>query len=107
MSALLDCPRIESWQALFADELPADQRESYERHLESCRACQERLDRAAAGEDPLVILGRQVGDPTLTPADPTLELVIDLLHEVKRPPRTAAEEPIDLYFLQATERPDI
>jgi hypothetical protein len=37
------CPGVERWQALLDDAVPADQREECERHLESCRACQERL----------------------------------------------------------------
>jgi anti-sigma factor RsiW len=81
----LDCPGIECWQALLDPTLPPEQRARYEQHLEACPACQERLDRAAEGGDPLRKLGRSLGDPTVVPADPTLAQVLDRLHEVKGP----------------------
>ena len=48
MPAATDCPDIDRWQALFDDLIPLDQREPYERHLESCARCQDRLRRAPA-----------------------------------------------------------
>ena len=106
MPAPLDCPGIESWRALFNGSLLPDERERAERHLESCEVCQGRLDRAEECGDPLLQLGREVGDPTLAPADPTLTHVLDRLHEVKSTPRAAASEPVDLFFLRPSDRPD-
>src|SRR5438270_6203166 len=72
---------LEFLEALLADALPAEQRERYVRHLETCPLCQERLDRAEEHEDALVRLARQVGDPSVTLADPTLTQVLERLHE--------------------------
>jgi serine/threonine-protein kinase len=107
MPAPPDCPEIECWPALLADTLPPDQRERYERHLESCPACQEQLDRSEAGWDALRQLGRRVGDPTVPPADPTLVQVLERLHGVKGPDRAAPVEPADLYFLHPSDRPGV
>jgi hypothetical protein len=53
MTGTRDCPRVECGQALFADTMPPDRRESYERHRESCLACQECRDRAEDGTNAL------------------------------------------------------
>jgi serine/threonine protein kinase len=100
-----DCPEFDSWQALVADSLPAGRQEHFERHLESCPACQELIDRGEEGEEALRRLARQVGDPTVAPADPTLAQALELLHAVKSPPGTSAAEPADLYFLRPSDRP--
>ncbi|HEV3080981.1 MAG TPA: serine/threonine-protein kinase, partial [Gemmataceae bacterium] len=106
-TAPLDCPAIESWQALFEDALPSDQRERYERHLEACVACQERLDQAEECEDLLRATGRRIGDPTVAPANPSLIQVLKRLREEKCPDGTALAEPADLYFLRPAERPGL
>jgi anti-sigma factor RsiW len=85
MPAPLSCPEVEGWQALLDATLPPEQRERYERHLEACPACQERLDRTTAGGDPLRRLGRALGDPTRAPADPALAQVLERLHENTAP----------------------
>src|SRR4051812_42723597 len=100
MSAL-ECPEIECWQALFDDTLPPEQWERHERHLESCPACQERLRRAQPGGETLRRLAREMGDPTIAPADPTLTHVLEQLRESKPPDQT------DLYFLRPSDRGDI
>src|SRR5947209_7503854 len=118
MRAPLACPETECWQALFNDTVPADQRERYERHLESCPACQARLDRAEDGGDALLRLARQIGDPTLGPADATLSRVLERL--VGEPAALAAGsdpaanaagspkmEPADLFFLHPANRPGV
>src|SRR5439155_968508 len=107
MTALLDCPEIDCWPALVAATLPPDQRDRCERHLESCPTCQDRLDRAEEGGEALLTLARQVGDPTATPADPTLAEVLERLHEGKSPVCTTLPEAADLYFLQPTDRPNL
>src|SRR5690242_16324907 len=107
MSAPLDCPGIESWQALLGDTVPPDLRTSYEQHLESCAACQERLDRAQDCATALRGLGWRAGDPTITPADPTLTQVLERLHEGKPRDRAAPAEPPDLYFLRPADRPGV
>ena len=91
MPAPLDCPAMECWQALFQDALPRDQRERYERHLEACAACRERLERPGEFGDALRRLARRVGDPTFAPADPTLAEVVErLLRDVERPDRISS-----------------
>jgi serine/threonine protein kinase len=107
MLDLLECPKIECWQALFGDTVPPDQRESYERHLESCAACQERLDQVEKGGQVLLTLVRQVGDPAAAPVDPTLIQVLDRLHGVQSPLRIVATEAVDLFFLRPADRPDL
>src|SRR5947209_20028261 len=107
MPAPLDCPRLESWPALLDAAAPPDQRARYERHLESCSACQEGLDRPGDVNDPLRRLGRQVGDPTVAPGDPALAQVLERLYEVPSPVRTASLGAPDLYFLQAADRPGV
>ena len=87
MSAPLDCPEMDCWQALFADALPPDQRERCERHLESCPVCQERLDRAEEGEAPAATGAQASATRPTAPADPTLSQVLERLHEAKSPLR--------------------
>src|SRR5437016_2395020 len=105
MRSLRDCPELDRWQDLLGDSLSAEQRECYERHLESCPACQERLDRAEACGEPLRQLVRRAGDPTTAPADPTLVHVMERLHEVRSP--LDADEPADLSFLRPSDRPGV
>jgi WD40 repeat protein len=93
MSAPFDCPAVEGWQAVFEDAVPPEQRERYERHLESCPVCQERLDRAEEGANALRKLARRLGDPTTAVADPTLEQFLGRLHEGKPPDRPVPELP--------------
>ncbi len=104
MPAFLDCPEIGCWQALLDDTVSATERESYERHLESCPACQERLRRIEEDEDGLRRLGRRVGDPTAAPPDPTLVQILERLHGAKVPAQTLPLEPGDLYFLRPTDQ---
>jgi serine/threonine protein kinase len=99
------CPALESWQALFDDRLPAEEHEGYERHLESCAACQERLDRVREDEGAFRRLGRQVGDPSAGEADPALVGVRQRLRELIGPERGPAAAAVDLHFLGACERP--
>jgi hypothetical protein len=104
MPAPVDCPELDCWQALFGDELPPAERQRYERHLESCRACQERLDRL---DDFGGTLGRAraSGDPTTAPADPILTQIVARLHNVKSPVRATDE--VDLYFLRPAGRAEL
>jgi serine/threonine-protein kinase len=106
VSAPLDCPQVERWEALLESGLPPEERERYEQHLERCPACQERLDRAEDAGDPLSVLGRQVGDPTVVPADPTLVHVLERLYDSKGPDRAATNSP-DLDFLRPAARPGL
>src|SRR5262249_19564732 len=93
-----DCPGRECWEALFSDALPAEQRDRWESHLESCRAGQARLDRGEDGED-LLRLARQIGDPTLAPPDATLVEAQERALEARNPNQPAAEL-LDLFFLR-------
>jgi serine/threonine protein kinase len=105
MLSLLDCETVERLELLGGDDIPLPEREWYESHLESCSACQERLDRADDVE-PLRQLARQIGDPTISPPDPTLD---EFLHQLREQKHLDPESPggVDLYFLQATDRPEL
>ncbi len=107
MSAPPDCPGSEAWQALLAGEIAPDEAERCERHLRACPACRDGLDRAEADADHLRRLARQVGDPTVMPADPTLRLVLERLHDSQGPEPAAPHEPLDLFFLVPADRPDL
>jgi serine/threonine protein kinase len=107
MTASLECPGMECWQALFSDRVSAQQREHYERHLESCTACQEQLDRTKACSERVRNLVRQVASPDAAPAEQALVQFLERLQEGKHTVRPDPVEPSDLYFLQATDRPDL
>jgi len=107
MSTPLDCPSLECWQMLFDDSVSPAERERYERHLESCLACQERLDWVEELGGTLRGLAREVGDPTVAPADPTLEQFLERLHESKQADPITSQEPADLFFLRPTDRPEL
>ena len=64
MVAPQDCPEIECWQTLLDADVPPEQFERVERHLESCPNCQDRLDRASEEEEELRRCAQRVGDPT-------------------------------------------
>jgi eukaryotic-like serine/threonine-protein kinase len=103
-----DCPEVECWQALLNDSIAdAEQRQRLERHLEMCPTCQQRFERGAGRGHPLLQLARALGDPTVAPADPTLVQVMQRLHEAPSPLHAGAEQPVDLYFLSPSERPDL
>jgi serine/threonine protein kinase len=105
MAAPLDCPGLEDWRALVAADLPPDQQERCQRHLESCPTCQAHLDRTEGGGDDLLRLARRVGDPTLAPADPSLVQVLEWLCEGTG--RAAPAEPVDLPFLRPADKPGV
>jgi hypothetical protein len=107
MSALLDCPRAGHLQAFLGAALPPEQRQEYEFHLESCAACQERLDRSDECRDELLHLARQVGDPTATPPEPALTGVLEQLHETRSPVCAGPGEAAELYFLRPSDRPGL
>jgi hypothetical protein len=118
MLAPIDCPGMDGWQALFDDRVSPDRRADYERHLESCAACQDRLREAEQARDGLRELGRAFGDPTAVPADPTLGQFLGRLREpqlrstlslVRPGDASAAEraEAVDLDFLEPAGRSDL
>src|SRR5205814_1294892 len=84
---------------LFGDTVPPEQRQRYEEHLETCAACQERLDRAQECGDALVGLVRQVGDPARATPDPALAAVLARLRQ-----HGSEDEEADLYFLRPSDR---
>jgi serine/threonine protein kinase len=102
----MPCPDIESWKELLAGDLPPEQRECRERHLETCLTCQERVDHSEKLHSGLEELAHQFGDPTLAPADPTLTQFVTRLCEIGWPVHSAAES-ADLYFLEPSERTDL
>jgi serine/threonine protein kinase/DNA-directed RNA polymerase subunit RPC12/RpoP len=100
MPASAPCPSLERWQSLLAADLAPDEEERCERHLRSCPACRELLDRAREHGDALLGVARQVGDPTGTPPDPALTQLLGRWH-AERPRRHPTPlEPDDLYFLR-------
>ncbi len=107
MPASLDCPEMERWQVLFADQATPEQWERYERHLESCPTCQERLDQAESAGELLRQQAQRLGDPTRAPSDPTLDQIVARLCERKGQERTAPVETADLYFLRPSNRPEV
>jgi serine/threonine protein kinase len=107
MPAPADCPGIETWHALDDVSLSHELRQQWERHLESCPLCQERVDQSERCGDELMNLWRQFGDPTAAPPDPTLSEVLDRLHEGRSLVRTRRAEPADLFFLRPATRPDL
>jgi serine/threonine-protein kinase len=107
MPAPVDCAEGVSWQALFADTVPPEERERSQRHLEACPVCQARLERAAQDEEYLLDLARRVGDPTVAPADATLAQLVNHLLDAPPAGRTAPGEPAGLYFLRPSDRPDL
>jgi serine/threonine protein kinase/WD40 repeat protein len=104
MSVTRSCPGSDCWQALLVADLPPDEREQLERHLELCPDCQTHLDQPLEDGDELLRLVRQVGSPATGSADPTLTRILEQLHELQPP---AQGEPGDLYFLQPAGRPDL
>jgi WD40 repeat protein/serine/threonine protein kinase len=107
MAVPLNCPAPECWQALLDDTFPADRRADYERHLEACPACQERLDRSGECDDTLRALVRRGGRVADAPADPTLVLFLERLYEGKGLDRPTGGDAADLSFLRPGERPGI
>jgi hypothetical protein len=107
MPDLADCPQVECWEAVLDGTAPPDQRQDYEAHLESCPACQQRLDRAEEAGSPLRTLARRLGDPTATLGDPTLARFLERLHARQPSASPGTREAVDLYFLSPSDRPDV
>jgi serine/threonine protein kinase len=101
------CPPLETWQTLLTGNLLPDDEDRYECHLASCPACREHLEEIAGPGDDLLRLARQMGDPTVAPVDPTLSQFLKQLHEAKALEPSPFAEPLDLYFLQSTDRADL
>ncbi len=92
MTASLECPGIDCWQALLGDTIAPELRENCERHLESCSSCQDSLHRAEACTAELRELGQKFGDPTCLPTNPTLSHFLQSLRNAKgwsEPPRSS------------------
>jgi serine/threonine protein kinase/DNA-directed RNA polymerase subunit RPC12/RpoP len=108
MPAPVECPES-VWQSLLAaTDLSSEELQRYERHIESCPACQRRFDRAEDDADALVRLARRVGDPTCQPVEPELDRVMKRLHEGAGVPcGKASEEAEHLYFLRPCDRSDL
>jgi serine/threonine-protein kinase len=95
-------------QALLDESIPAEEQERWERHVESCPACQEYFDQTDRCDAEMLSLARRVGDPTVTPADPRLMGILEqLLHSEPAPERPPQPEPADLYFLRPSSQPGV
>src|SRR4051812_34548263 len=104
MSETHYCPDLDSWRSLFCEALPADKREYFRAHLESCPSCQALLDAGEDSHDPILSLARQLGDPTAAPSD---SRIVEFMDRVLDPERPAPLEPEDLYFLRPADRPGV
>jgi serine/threonine protein kinase/WD40 repeat protein len=104
MTAPLDCLELPCWQALVDETISPEQREHYERHLESCTACQDRLHHALGEGGMLLKWLREVGDPS---PDPPLDQFLERLRNLESPFHAATDEPADLYFLCPTDQPGL
>jgi WD40 repeat protein len=102
-----DCPQATDSEALEGGTLSPERREQWERHLESCPLCQERLDQADRCTGELVKLCRLFGDPTAAPRDPTLTRALEKMHLTISPPRAHSTEPPELYFLRPAASPEL
>jgi serine/threonine protein kinase len=101
------CPENDRWQAFLDDAVLPEQRERFERHLEACPACQERLDRSLPPDDALVRLVRERDSLAVSSPDPTLSRLLERLHGEPSPLRGTPHEASELYFLQPCDRPDL
>jgi hypothetical protein len=103
MPALFHCPELDCWQALFDDAVEPSQRQAFEHHLETCRACQERIHQAEDNRDGLLTTVRQLASSPTEPHAPDLDGFLERLRGVKsalHPQQTA-----DLTFLRPADRP--
>jgi serine/threonine protein kinase len=100
MSESLDCPEV-GWQVILGESVSPEQRDRYERHLESCPTCQERLDRT------LLDAVRRFGSSPDPWTDPTLSCVLDRLYEAGLQSCPPSPGPADLWFLRPSDRPDL
>jgi serine/threonine protein kinase/DNA-directed RNA polymerase subunit RPC12/RpoP len=107
MTTASDCPGTEGWQSLLELDLEPDQLSRWERHLQSCPACQDRLDQASADEEELRKRVRRVGDPTAAPSDPTLNDLLERLQEEKDLDPAFPTEPAELSYLRPSDRPEL
>jgi hypothetical protein len=98
---------LASWRALFGEDMPAEEAERYERHLESCLLCQERLDRGDVCREAWRRLGRRDGDPTLVPTDPWVLRVLDRLRDGQGREPGGVGGAADLYFLRPGDQPGV
>jgi hypothetical protein len=100
------CPDREDWQSVLEGAAPAERRENYVRHLETCETCQAVLDRTESDEE-MKRLARTLGDPTQRPQEPALLRVMDRVVGAKHAAAPPPVEPEDLHFLQPDPRPDV
>jgi hypothetical protein len=107
MTAARGCPDPVSWQEFFADELPSEEQERYERHLESCPVCQARLDGDELYAPRLRQMVRRVLGSSARADDPILRQFVSRLHHDGAGHHDAPAEAADLYFLDPSERPEL
>src|SRR5262245_47655186 len=102
------CPPRHRWAALLADQLPQDDQNDLDWHLEGCPDCQRTLEDCAAGRDAWAVTARSLGQPGPT-REQALRDVIDRLKLDPDAPRgedagaDGAELPVD--YLDPTDRP--
>ncbi|MFO0881488.1 MAG: protein kinase [Gemmataceae bacterium] len=105
MASPTECPHPEHW--LFCQEqLTPQEWDRIEIHVEGCPVCQAELDADAGLPGSWIDLGRELGDPTHAPTDPTLSLVLDRLHELSDS-RSDTGPPRDLPFLEPSSDPGV
>ena len=103
MPAPRDCPNGDVCGPWIPGPLQPDQREQYERHLESCPVCQELLDQADRCEEELIQAVPAVRRSDGGAARPDPGRGRGRLYAMKSAPATGAVEPADLSFLRPAE----
>jgi serine/threonine protein kinase len=101
------CPEIADWQLSPDGPVSEDRQQEFDRHLESCPACQERLDQAGACGESITKTLRQVGDPTVRSSDWPLLQVMDRLCDAWSPSKQEPEPAADLFFLRPANLPGV
>ncbi len=107
MAELFDCPDMQCRQALLDDAVSTEMQGQWERHVESCQACQEYFDQTDRCDEEFLVRAKRNGDPTATTADPVLTGVLERLHNGLEFERSTPPEPADLYFLRPSSRPGL
>jgi hypothetical protein len=105
MTETQECPEIAQLPALLGDDAAFEKWwQRFEGHLDTCAACQGRLDCLDLDPGDVLRLARQVGDPSMVPADPTLIQVLKQMHQMRLPLSADMDGPANLQFLSPADR---
>jgi serine/threonine protein kinase len=107
MTMPLACPEIADWHFSADGALSEERQQELEHHVESCPACQQRLDQAEPCGEAITKILRQAGDPTMRSSDWSLLQVMDRLCDAWTPSDQEPESAPDLHFLRSTNLPGV